>query len=116
MRTGPESSNRGYEVKDNQAAGAIELLHLRPQIEQHPGVHQNVKNSSVQEAGRDQPPPLALHVGSRKTRAEACETGLRIQIIREKQTSVDQQDHHGGEAGVRNQAAQYFSWITTFDG
>jgi len=105
MRASPETGDRGDEVKDNQPTRAVKLFHFRPQIEQHPGVHQDVENSAVQEAGRDQPPPLALHVWSRKTRAEARKTGLRIQIIREKQTSVDQQDHHGREARVRNQAA-----------
>ena len=47
-------------VDHQHAARPVDFFHLCAEIEQHPGIHQNVEQPAVQEARRDQAPILAV--------------------------------------------------------
>lgn len=53
-----EARHGRKDVRNQKAGCAVELLYLRHQDEQRPGVHRNVPKTPVQETGCKQPPPL----------------------------------------------------------
>jgi hypothetical protein len=102
---------------------------LRAQVEQDPGVHQDVQQAAVQEPRRQQAPPFArpdcgtvlgaeidqrpqIEIRHRAASARAH----RVQRHRDVKAGVDQQDHHRRETGVRDQAPQYIRRGAALDG
>src|SRR6185369_16759523 len=108
---GVESANGGKEVDDQHAAGAVEFLDLRAQVEQHPGVHEDMKDAAVEEAGRYQAPVFASHDPQFPLGAEGDQSGdievherFLIPIAHAEnragdvETEVEQQNNGGVEA------------------
>src|SRR5581483_8163595 len=53
-----ESAHGGQKVNRDQAVLSINFLNFRAEVEQYPGVHQNMQNAAVQKTRGHQPPPL----------------------------------------------------------